>query len=88
MAGKYQAIDAEIVRLIAEKPRSWGAIHANLVASFPSFYWRVGNDDWRLTDRRIQALRKAGKILPRRDRSSSVWELSTLNIASDTRKGT
>lgn len=64
---KYQELDEMIVWRIAQKPCSFTELQdepisgaANALATPDRYEQRVG---WRVIDRRLQALRKAGRIV-------------------------
>lgn len=73
---RYADMDAEILRLLADQPLTWGQVHSRLTRSFPGAFPTNPTTEWRLTDRRLQSLRKAGKIKSERERSTSVWSLT------------
>jgi DNA-binding transcriptional ArsR family regulator len=67
---KYADLDGQILSLLADGPMNWNIINH-----------RVNSDslvlgNWRVVDRRIQSLRRAGLIVCERRRGESVWRLA------------
>lgn len=83
MSDKYDRLDAEIIRVCRMQPRTFSEIRHNatveplaLAAMAPD---RHGNKDpFRLIDRRLQALRKAGKLTYSR---SDNWRATPSQLA-------
>lgn len=68
----YTALDSALLRVIAEKPRSF-AVLASLCDKQVPPSALITSDACSVIDRRLQALRKAGKIYPIRTGRVSLW---------------
>jgi len=70
----YSALDAEILKLINAGCNTFTAmrVNSNLIALSQPFVTER-TEDWRIIDRRLQALRKASKIRYRK--SEQTWEI-------------
>ncbi|POW54648.1 hypothetical protein C3408_22640 [Candidatus Pantoea alvi] len=64
MPNKYEQLDALIQGAITHKPKRFGAIFVGQVAAECGRLaaMGIGKEPFRVLDRRLQALRKAGKI--------------------------
>ena len=64
MPNKYEQLDALIRGAIAHKPKRFGAIFVGQVAAECGRLaaMGIGKEPFRVLDRRLQSLRKAGKI--------------------------
>lgn len=72
---KYDDLDAHITRILSAGPMTWIQVHERARAACPGAYSIKADKDWRLTDRRLQALRKAGRIRNDRRGRSVLWSL-------------
>jgi hypothetical protein len=68
---KYTELDEQIMALLANGPLNWNVIN-HRVNSHPLVLGK-----WRVVDRRIQALRRAGLISCDRLHGKSVWWRNT-----------
>lgn len=58
----YAAFDAELLRLIARGFNNFTALHTPEIRKLAQRFTSYSSDTSRVIDRRLQALRKAGKI--------------------------
>lgn len=72
---KWAELDDAIVRELSQSREPWRVIDFRMQEEFPALYAGRGKDAWRTTDRRLQALRKAGRIKPARVGGVACWEI-------------
>lgn len=74
MTNDYAALDAEIIESIRDGCNKAGKLTARLVLVAQPFK-TADRCARRVIDGRLQALRKAGRIVPRREGRARVWEV-------------
>jgi len=60
---KYTELDAKIIQTIACGKCTFGLIHPSCLGLSFNLSRGTSTEPWRIVDRRLQALRKAGKIV-------------------------
>lgn len=74
MANDYTQLDAQIIDSIRAGCNTAGLLTAWLRSATKPFQTEH-RCEMRVIDMRLQALRKAGKIVPRREGRASLWEV-------------
>lgn len=71
---KYTELDSKILSLIQNGCDTFHSLSMRLSAGAEQIPGAAG-EGWRIVDRRLQALRKAGKVRPGRRMGRAIWML-------------
>jgi len=74
MSNKYADFDAKMLGVIKAKRSTYRSLCAQLESEAQALSSKPG-ESWRVIDRRLQALRKAGKIFFERHGNETIWFL-------------